>query len=181
MDLAFHPAGGEQPAARCGVVRTSLVTRRTALFLLRLRYLHQTFEVSETSKVSGADETSKVSLAEETFAWGLAGVHPDVGELEPAEALRLLDGQLDAVSVPPAERTEVLRETVGWWPLLEKPLAKMLSERAARLAEEHGRLADLVGSGAKLMQIEPQSPPDLLGVVVLLPMISHRAGRTEEL
>ncbi|PKO23074.1 MAG: hypothetical protein CVU38_05960 [Chloroflexi bacterium HGW-Chloroflexi-1] len=89
-----------------------------------------------------------------------------------------MDGQLDAVSVPPAERTEVLRETVSWWPLLEAPLAKMLAERAARLAEEHGRLADMVGSGAKLMQqettlyvIEPQSPPDLLGLVVLLPVV----------
>ena len=164
MDLAFHPAGGDQPVARCGVVRTLLVSRRTALFLLRLRYLHLDGEGGATS------------LAEETLAWGLRGVHPDVSELEPAEAQRLLDGQLDAVSVPPAERTEVLRETLGWWPSLQAPLAAMLAERAARLTEEHGRLADMVGSGAKLMQIEPQSPPDLLGVVVLLPMISHRAG-----
>ena len=66
---------------------------------------------------------------------------------------------------------------MGWWPLLEKPLAKMLAERAARLAQEHGRLADLVGSGAKLMQIEPQSPPDLLGLVVLLPMVPNGVGR----
>jgi hypothetical protein len=47
----------------------------------------------------------------------------------------------------------------------------MLSARAARLAEEHGRLADLVGSTAKLLQIEPQAPPDLLGLVVLLPIV----------
>jgi len=165
MDMAFHPAGGDQPVARCGVVCTPLVSRRTALFLLRLRYLHLDSD-------GGA-----ASLAEETLAWGLRGVHPDVSELEPTEALRLLDGQLDAVSVPLAERTEVLRETVGWWPLLEKPLAKMLAERAARLAEEHGRLADLVGSSAKLMQIEPQSPPDLLGLVVLLPMVPNGVGR----
>jgi hypothetical protein len=73
--------------------------------------------------------------------------------------------------VPPGERLEVVRETLGWWPLLEKPLAKILAERAARLAQEHGRLADMVGSSAKLMQIEPQSPPDLLGLVVLLPVV----------
>ena len=165
MDLAFHPAGGDQPVARCGVVRTPLVSRRTALFLLRLRYLH----------LDG--DGGAASLAEETLAWGLRGVHPDVSELEPTEALRLLDGQLDAVSVPLAERQEVLRETLGWWPLLQAPLAKMLAERAARLAEEHGRLADLVGSSAKLMQIEPQSPPDLLGLVVLLPVITGKANR----
>jgi len=60
---------------------------------------------------------------------------------------------------------------------LQAPLAKMLSERAARLAEEHGRLADMVGSGAKLMQIEPQAPPDLLGVVVLLPLVPCGVSR----
>ena len=85
-------------------------------------------------------------------------------------------GSLTPYPSPPPSAQEVLRETLGWWPSLQAPLAAMLAERAARLAEEHGRLADLVGSGAKLMQIEPQSPPDLLGVVVLLPMISHRAG-----
>ena len=114
---------------------------------------------------------------EETLTWGVQGIYPDASELEPAEALHLLDGQLDAVSVPAAERQEVLRETLGWWPCLEGPLAKLLSERAARLAEEHGRLADMVGSAAKLMQIEPQMPPDLLGLVVLLPVVSSGVSR----
>jgi len=165
LDLAFHPAGPDQPAARCGVIRTGRVSRRTALFLLRLRYLH----------IKG-DEAA-ATLAEETLTWGVQGIYPDASELEPAEALHLLDGQLDAVSVPAAERQEVLRETLGWWPCLEGPLAKLLSERAARLAEEHGRLADMVGSAAKLMQIEPQMPPDLLGLVVLLPVVSSGVSR----
>jgi superfamily II DNA or RNA helicase len=165
LDLAFHPAGPDQPAARCGVIRTGQVSRRTALFLLRLRYLH----------IEG-DEAA-ATLAEETLTWGVQGIYPDASELEPAEALHLLDGQLDAVSVPAAERQEVLRETLGWWPCLEGPLAKLLSERAARLAEEHGRLADMVGSAAKLMQIEPQMPPDLLGLVVLLPVVSSGVSR----
>jgi len=181
MDLAFHPSTpspsqgegrGEGPVARCGVVRTPRVTRRSALFLLRLRYLHLDGDGAATA------------LAEETVAWGLAGVHPAVSELDPTEALRLLDGPLDAVSVPRAERQEVLRETLGWWPLLEEPLAKMLAARAGRLAEEHSRLADLVGSTAKLMQrettpyvIEPQSPPDMLGLVVLLPVIPRGVNR----
>jgi len=165
MDMAFHPAEGDRKVARCGVVRTHLVTRRTALFLLRLRYLH----------LDGDGDAA--SLAEETFTWSLRGVHPDVSELDTAEAQRLLDGQLDAVSVPTAERQEVLRETLGWWPALQARLAAMLSARAARLAEEHSRLADLVGSTAKLMQIEPQAPPDLLGLVVLLPMVPNGVSR----
>ncbi len=165
MDIAFHPTDGDQPVARCGAIRTKQVTRRTALFLLRLRYLH----------LDG--DAGGASLAEETFTWGLRGVHPDVSELDSVEAQRLMDGQLDAVSVPSAERQEVLRETLGWWPALQARLAAMLSARAARLAQEHGRLADLVGSTAKLMQIEPQAPPDLLGLVVLLPVIPGGVSR----
>lgn len=177
MDTAFHPTtpspvgtgegwgGGQGPVARCGAVRTSLVTRRTALFLLRLRYLH----------LDG--DGGAASLAEETLAWGLRGVYPDVNELDPEEAQRLLDGQLDATSVPAAERREVLQETLDWWPALQTRLAAMLSARAARLATEHSRLASLVGSPAKLMQIEPQAPPDLLGLVVLLPAIPSGVSR----
>jgi hypothetical protein len=86
-----------------------------------------------------------------------------------------MDGQLDAVAVPSAERQEVLRETLGWWLDLQPRLSKLMAERAARLAGEHARLADLMGSRAKLMAIEPQAPPDLLGLVVLLPMIPGRA------
>ena len=45
------------------------------------------------------------------------------------------------------------------------------------MAEEHGRLADLVDSSENLMQIEPQAPPDLLGLVVLLPIVSGSVSR----
>ncbi len=188
MDLAFHPAGenltplppsparrggsyspspsqgegwGGGPVSRCGVVRTPLVNRRTALFLLRFRYLH----------LDG--DGGPASLAEETLAWGLQGVYPDVSEVEPVAAQRLMDGQLDATAVPSAERREVLAETLAWWPHLQPRLSGLMAERARRLADEHARLADLVGSTAKLMRIEPQAPPDLLGLVVLLPMVSR--------
>jgi len=110
MDLAFHPNSEEHPVARCGVVRTPLVARRTALFLLRLRYLHlDATLVPDTSGHEGA-----ASLAEETLAWGLRGIHPDVSELEPTEALRLLDGPLDAVSVlSPSARKYCARRWAG--------------------------------------------------------------------
>jgi len=50
---------------------------------------------------------------------------------------------------------------------LDRPLAELLAERSRRLAEEHARLGSLLG--ADRTQIEAQAPPDLLGVVVLLP------------
>ena len=175
VDVAFHPAEGDQPVARCGVVRTPLVTRRIALFLLRLRYLHLDGDVADAP--AGGHPGAVASLAEETFAWGLRGVHPEVSELDPADARRLMDGPLDGVVVLSAERQGVLAETLGWWPALQPRLPVMLSARAAGLAKEHARLADLVGSAAQLLEIEPQAPPDLLGLVVLLPAIPGGADR----
>lgn len=155
LDLAFHPNGNVQPVARCGAIRTGQVTRRTALFLLRLRYLQR--------------DGGAPTLAEETVAWGVRGVHPDVTVLDLAEASHLLDTVQAAGSVPAAEKREVLAETLGWWPLLVEPLAELLAQRSSRLAEEHARLGALLG--ADRTQIEAQAPPDLLGVVVLLPAV----------
>jgi len=167
LDLALHPSSPSQeedrgggPVARSSVICTPLVTRRTALFLLRLRYLHH------------EGDAASASLAEETLAWGLRGIYPDVSELAPDEALRLLDAQHDAASVPLAERREVLRETLDWWLGLQERLGRLLAGRAARLAEEHARLADLVNAASsRVLTIEPQLPPDLLGLVILLPRI----------
>ncbi len=131
------------------------MTRRTALFLLRLRYLQR--------------DGGAPTLAEETVAWGVRGVHPDVTVLDLAEASHLLDTVQAAGSVPAAEKREVLAETLGWWPLLVEPLAELLAQRSSRLAEEHARLGALLG--ADRTQIEAQAPPDLLGVVVLLPAV----------
>jgi hypothetical protein len=163
MDLAFHPTGGDQPVARCAVIRTRQVVRRTALFLLRLRYLHV------------EDDGSMPTLAEETLAWGLRGIYPEVTPLDPAEAARLLDEARAEGSVPGGEKQEVLAETLGWWPSLDKSLAALLASRAARLADEHARLGQLLH--VEGTRIQPQSPPDLLGVVVLLPVAASEASR----
>jgi superfamily II DNA or RNA helicase len=159
LDLAFHPNGDVQPVARCGAIRTDQVTQRTAIFLLRLRYLHH----------GAAGDSGTPALAEETVAWGVCGFYPDVTVLDPAEAGALLDAARATDSVPGPEKREVLAATLGWWPKLAGALDELLAQRRARLAEEHARLGSLLG--ADRTQIEAQAPPDLLGVVVLLPAV----------
>ena len=168
LDIAFHPnvhtpsqgeSWGEGMAARCGVIRTRQVERRTALFLLRLRYL-------QTSGDGGVP-----TLAEETCVWGIRGIYPDVTVLEPDAASQLLDAVHATGSAPAGEKREVLEETLAWWPLLDQSLATLLAARSSRLAGEHARLGSLLG--AEETHIEAQMPPDLLGVVVLLPEVSE--------
>jgi superfamily II DNA or RNA helicase len=156
FDMAFHPVNGTAPAARTGVVRTTQVARRTTLLLLRLRYLqHERGRETPT-------------LAEETLTWGFTGWPPEIQPLALEEAQALLDGAQPAANVSPAEKEEVLVETLAWWPKLEPQMAALLAERAEALQESHGRVRRLLRHGR--LQVEPQMPPDLLGVVVLLPV-----------
>jgi hypothetical protein len=156
VDMAFHPPDGDAPAARCGVIRTSQVSRRTTLLLLRLRSL--IYERGDETPI----------LAEETLTWGFEGLMPHITPLSVEQAKTLLDNAQAHANVPVAEKREVLEETLSWWEGLQKHLQLVLSDRAKRLEDSHKRIRQLLHQPR--VRIEPQSPPDLLGVLVLLPV-----------
>lgn len=155
MDLAFHPVNGDSPASRCGVIRTDAVSKRTTLFLLRLRYL-----IYESG-----DDTP--ALAEETTCWGFKGLPKNLEQMSLDESQELLDSARAVANVPSIEKAEVLSETLSWWDGLQGDIGKLLEDRAAALGESHKRLRRMLKE--KRVKIEPQKPPDLLGIVVLLP------------
>ncbi len=156
VDLAFHPADGTAPAARTGVIRTAQVSQRTTLLLLRLRYL-QHEEGSETP-----------ALAEEVVTWGFSGWPGAIAPLSLDAAQALLDAARPTGNVSTGEKQEVLGETLAWWPLLQPQWERLLAQRAADLQGSHGRVRRILRHGR--LRVEPQLPPDLLGVVVLLPV-----------
>ena len=158
VDLAFHPVdGAPPPAARTGVIRTAAVHRRTTLWLLRLRYL----------QAEGADAAA--TLAEETVVWGFTGAPPDLTPLAPGEAQALLDEAAPALpNVSPAEKREALEEALAGWAAAQPALAALLDERAADLEAAHRRVRRAIRQ--ERARFIPRTPPDLLGVVVLLPV-----------
>jgi len=156
LDMAFHPPDGGVPVARCGVIRTDQVKRRTTLYLLRPRYLR-----------TQGDE-GPPSLAEETLAWAFTGAPPDIVPLSLKDAGALLDAASPAANVSPAEKREVLSTVLSWWEALQPALADLMDERTSRLAEAHKRVGRMLKGGSML--VEPQMPPDLLGVLVMLPI-----------
>lgn len=157
LDQAFHPGSGPRAVSRAGVIRTHIVTHRTTLFLLRLRYLQ---------RARGAD---RETLAEETIAWGLRGIHPDLTELTTEESQYLLDTAQPSQNIAAWERPLVLGETLSWWPELTEQLDALLAKRAAHIEEMHREVRRVLQQ--RVLYIRPQMPPDLLGVVVLLPAI----------
>lgn len=150
--------GGQAPAARCGVVRTAKVERRTVVLLLRLRHLLE-------------QPDRRPLLAEEVVVAGLVGFPPDRLHFlaEPEARQLLLEAGPDA-PVSPQERREVLAEVLEWWEAILPYLKNQAEERARRIEEAHRRVRAAAGLARRGLAVRPQLPPDLLGLLVLLPV-----------
>lgn len=154
MDLALYPADGLPPAARCGVIRTSQVEQRTTLLVLRLRYFQKS-------------RGEVPVLAEETLTWGFSGLPPDLVPLDPDAAAVLLDALKPEENVGADEKQRLLDETLGWQGALAPRLKAVAQRRAGELESMNRRLREQV-SGLPV-RVEPHLPPDLLGVLIVLP------------
>jgi len=150
--------GNEAPVSRCGVLRTRAVDRRTALMLLRLRFMLEQPEGPEL-------------LAEEVLVTGFWGFPPDRLEWIPdGDALNLLRLAQPESNVPATERREVLEEVLGWWKDIQEPLEDIVAQRARKLEEAHRRIRSSAQMPRRGLKVRPQLPPDLLGVLVFLPV-----------
>jgi superfamily II DNA or RNA helicase len=157
LDLALHHPEHNQVVSRCGVIRTDYVSRRTTLFLLRSRYL------TKDRKKEGS-----TILMEETLVWGFEGLFPQIDPLDPQGAKELLDELQATTNVSPQEKQEVLEETLDWWQDLQPRLEPFIKERCQQLEASHRRVRRLTKEGA--IKLEPSMPPDLLGVLVAIPV-----------
>ena len=152
---------GEAVTARCGAIRTRAVQRMTALLLLRPR-----FQLLQPSRPP--------LLAEEVLVtgWELYGNR----WLSPQEALRLLSAEPDA-NLPLSEKRELVGTALEEAKKLlvgaahPNPLRVLLQDRAAQLKEAHRRIRSTVGQPVRGLQVQPHWPPDLLGVLVLQPLV----------
>ncbi len=156
IDQAFYPSGQRPAASRCGVIRTDAVARRTTLMQLRLRFL----------MYERGDDTP--TLAEETLVYGYCGSPPNIEALESTEVAMLMEGATPTGNISAEMKAEVLTDAVAAWDGLQPEIETLLTERAERLTESHRRIRSITKSGR--IRIEPQKPPDLLGILILLPV-----------
>ncbi|WP_216641421.1 helicase-related protein [Thermus scotoductus] len=164
--------GKDAVASRCGVMRTRAVDTLTALLLLRVRYLVEIPErvplLSEEVLVMGYH-----SLSDEEDPW-----------LDDDEALRLLAEAKPDANIPFAEKRELVEmvlEEIGAWggdgqvwgaghPLQARIRAR-IGGRAKELEESHKRIRKAVSLRVRELRVLPQFPPDLLGLLVLQPVV----------
>ena len=158
LDSALDPALPGK-ARRSGVIRTDAVTRRTTLLLLRLR--HQI--------ITHRDRTRFPLLAEESVILAYEG-SPQTGIrwLEEDEAQALLQAQPKGnVARPQAIR--FLQQAVDAYEAIRPHLEDVAHARAQALLEAHTRVRQASKQRGKTT-VEPQLPPDILGVYILLPI-----------
>lgn len=152
-------AHGKATASRCGALRTKMVDSLTTLFLLRVRYL---LEQPQTRPL----------LSEEVLVLGAREL-PGGGVrwLEDGEALRLLAEAKADANIPLPEKRELVQRALETWPSLTNAVESHVGLRAKALEESHKRIRQAVSLRVRELKVRPQLPPDLLGILVLQPVV----------
>ncbi|GIV55421.1 MAG: helicase [Candidatus Kapaibacterium sp.] len=160
-------------ACRAGAIRTRAVPTLTVLLLLRARYL-----VSEP-------QSQRPLLAEDVL---VSGVRASGELLEPDHARTLLADAMPAANIPTEEKRQLVEYALDLLaaalapdadPTHRSPSAErlgsqvrdLLHQRAEELADSHRRIRSALGASARAIRITPLLPPDVLGVVVLQPVV----------
>lgn len=163
MDSALDTTSagnGPVPAARCGVIRTKAVTMRTTLLLLRLRY----------HIITARGDDVLPLLAEDTQIVGFRSA-PSTAEWlnrEQAEALLLAkpdDNVTDDVA------RNFVQKVIDEFSHLRSHLDEVAEAHGKELLDAHQRVRTASRRVGVKYSIEPQLPPDVLGLYVYLPVM----------
>jgi hypothetical protein len=162
MDVALDSgaADGRPPAARCGVIRTRAVATRTTLLLLRLRY-----HILTTT----ADGETKPLLAEDSRIVGFRGAPASAEWLSRDDAEQLLTASPDEHVADDVARN-FIRKIIDGFDSLRPTLDEIAEAHGKELLDAHARVRTAARRTGVRHAIEPQLPPDVLGLYVYLPV-----------
>ncbi len=146
------------PARRCGAIRTSKVTTRTTLLLLRHRF----------HIVTKTKDGERQLLAEDAQLVAFEG-SPQAAVWLPSDAAeRLPDIEPDGNVLPDQAQTALQRVIEGMESLHPR-LAEIAHERGELLLDAHRRVRQASKTKGVSHRVEAQNRPDVLGVFVYLP------------
>jgi hypothetical protein len=151
--------GAAARASRCGAMRTRGVSQVTTLYLLRLRFL-----IEQPGRTP--------LLAEEVQIVGHTGTADKPTWLASEQALTLLEKAHADANLGTEEKCELVSSAIAGWDKLDSALRQHITGRAEALTEAHRRIRHAVSMRVRGLAVKPQMPPDLLGILVLQPLIS---------
>jgi Helicase conserved C-terminal domain len=159
MDTALDPVE-ESIARRCGVMRTSRVSRRTTLLLVRLRFHIVTQH--------GAEE--RALLAEDCQVLAFAGSPRNAEWFSDNQAIETLPAATSEANVYPEQAREFLARVIAEFDELQAHLNQVAQERGEELLAAHRRVRAAAQARGIRYRVEPQLPLDVLGIYVYLPV-----------
>ena len=159
MDTALDPVE-ESVARRCGVMRTSRVSRRTTLLLVRLRFHIVTQH--------GAEE--RALLAEDCQVLAFAGSPRNAEWFSDNQVIETLLAATSEANVYPEQAREFLTRVIAEFDELQAHLNQVAQERGEELLAAHRRVRAAAQARGIRYHVEPQLPLDVLGIYIYLPM-----------
>ncbi len=157
MDTALDPIASS-PAARCGVIRTDGVERRTTLLLVRIRY----------HIVTRRDDRDLPLLAEDCLLLGFEG-SPVNAAWQEGDAVERLPGLAPTQNTMPEQARDLVQRVVENADALAPHLESVARRRGEELLEAHRRVRTAARWRGVSQSVEAQLPPDLLGIYVYVP------------
>ena len=145
------------PARRCGGMRTSSVNRRTTLLLVRLCF----------HLITRTGDQDRPLLAEDDQVPAFAGALRSAEWLPHDRAESLLSAQPEA-NVAPDQATDFVRQVIDGFAHLRPHLERFAQERVAELLDAHRRVRSQSRAKGVSHRVEPQLPPDVLGIFLCL-------------
>ena len=164
LETALDPLSGDAvryPAARrCGAIRTKAVDKRTSLLLVRFRY-----HIIQTQ-----NNVERPLLAEDCRLLAFSGSPQSAVWLEENEAEKLLLAQPDG-NIAADQAAEFVGRVIDGFELLRSHLDQAAMQRGEELLEAHQRVRLATKTRNVRYRVEPQLPPDILGIYIFLPAI----------
>jgi len=148
------------PARRCGAIRTAQVERRMTLLLIRFRY--------HIITTRGGEE--KPLLAEDCQVLAFAGP-PQNAEWLDGEAAEHLLRLIPDMNINSDLASDFVRKVEEGFESFRPHLDEVARLRGEELLEAHQRVRRASKVRNVQYRVEPQLPPDVLGIYVYLPKI----------
>lgn len=164
LETALDPlVNGSQRKAiarRCGVIRTAGVDRRMTLLLIRYRY--------HIITIQNGVETPL--LAEDCQLLAFAGSPQNAEWLDDAVADKLA-GMLPDANIDPDQASGFIAKVEEGFSTLEPHLEESARQRGEELLDAHQRVRRASKVRNVQYRVEPQLPPDVIGIYVYLPSV----------
>ncbi len=157
----LHDNDAKNPARRCGVIRTKAVEKRTTLLLVRFR-----FHIIKEK----AGEENKPLLAEECGLLAFTGSPQNAEWLSKDEAEKLLQASPDE-NVDPDQARDFVQRVVDGFDNLRPYLDEIATKFGEQLLDAHQRVRIASKQLGLRTRVEPNLPPDVLGIFLCLPKV----------